>query len=249
MKEKYLNLSPYNYCANNPVKYVDPDGKWFWEKSNVRQARKYAKATGGTFNKWTGEDGKRYASVTANYSANVDDDIGTFGKEVVVEAYVFRPGEDRYYLLRNAGVPIYEAKRASAKGFLGRIKALLETGDAWGQGRGEYDRNGQAPGIVKGIAGLNPLVSVPNSLKILIKEEDIYEVEASSGTDKTFAIVGIIQPLNPAKNISEKVFNKETVGMIINWTIQGVLFSNDSGLLEDLKNQKSDIENENKLRE
>ena len=27
MAEKYYNISPYAYCANNPVKYVDPDGK------------------------------------------------------------------------------------------------------------------------------------------------------------------------------------------------------------------------------
>jgi len=27
MFEKYPSISPYTYCANNPVKYVDPDGK------------------------------------------------------------------------------------------------------------------------------------------------------------------------------------------------------------------------------
>ena len=26
--EKYYHISPYAYCAGNPVKYVDPDG---WE--------------------------------------------------------------------------------------------------------------------------------------------------------------------------------------------------------------------------
>jgi RHS repeat-associated protein len=26
MKEKYLNLSPYAYCSNNPVNRIDPDG-------------------------------------------------------------------------------------------------------------------------------------------------------------------------------------------------------------------------------
>ncbi len=27
LAEKYPNISPYAYCANNPVKYVDPDGR------------------------------------------------------------------------------------------------------------------------------------------------------------------------------------------------------------------------------
>jgi hypothetical protein len=27
LKEEYLNLSPYVYCANNPIKYVDDDGR------------------------------------------------------------------------------------------------------------------------------------------------------------------------------------------------------------------------------
>jgi hypothetical protein len=27
LAEKYYSISPYAYCANNPVKYIDPDGK------------------------------------------------------------------------------------------------------------------------------------------------------------------------------------------------------------------------------
>jgi hypothetical protein len=41
MKEKYLNLSPYNYCANNSVKYIDPDGEdiYIYDKNNSQQYR------------------------------------------------------------------------------------------------------------------------------------------------------------------------------------------------------------------
>ncbi|MDX9914223.1 MAG: RHS repeat-associated core domain-containing protein, partial [Candidatus Moranbacteria bacterium] len=30
MSDKYSNMSPYNYCANNPVILVDPDGRTPW---------------------------------------------------------------------------------------------------------------------------------------------------------------------------------------------------------------------------
>ena len=30
--EKYAHISPYAYCANNQIKYVDPDGRWIINK-------------------------------------------------------------------------------------------------------------------------------------------------------------------------------------------------------------------------
>ena len=38
LMDKYPHISPYAYCNWNPVKYVDPDGKWIetaWDISNV----------------------------------------------------------------------------------------------------------------------------------------------------------------------------------------------------------------------
>ena len=32
LAEKYPHLNPYVYCAGNPVRYVDPDGRSFWTK-------------------------------------------------------------------------------------------------------------------------------------------------------------------------------------------------------------------------
>ena len=33
--EKYYSISPYAYCNNNPVKYIDPDGRDIWEINDV----------------------------------------------------------------------------------------------------------------------------------------------------------------------------------------------------------------------
>jgi len=36
MADKYPGISPYAYCAWNPVKLVDPDGKEFFLKKGIR---------------------------------------------------------------------------------------------------------------------------------------------------------------------------------------------------------------------
>ena len=41
LAEKYYNISPYVYCANNPMKYTDPNGKAPWIGAVVGAAIDY----------------------------------------------------------------------------------------------------------------------------------------------------------------------------------------------------------------
>lgn len=36
LAEKYYHLSPYAYCANNPVNYIDPDGREIWIDEGIQ---------------------------------------------------------------------------------------------------------------------------------------------------------------------------------------------------------------------
>jgi len=39
LAEKYPNISPYAYCNGNPVRYIDPDGRYFDETNDKRAQR------------------------------------------------------------------------------------------------------------------------------------------------------------------------------------------------------------------
>ena len=57
MADKYPSISPYAYCAWNPVKLLDPDGRDIWILIGPRKEEKVKWTANGLFN----EDGSRYS--------------------------------------------------------------------------------------------------------------------------------------------------------------------------------------------
>ena len=72
--EKYYGLSPYVYCANNPLKYVDPDGRRFDDYFSF-------------LGKYLGSDGKptSYVRVTSEEEWEKNVKISTDGEKTIFQ--------------------------------------------------------------------------------------------------------------------------------------------------------------------
>jgi RHS repeat-associated protein len=97
LASKYPGVSPYVYCMSNPVKYVDPDGRWcddvsdWTENSNVRKAINESESNGGRLYRWTGQNGYTWASVQTvsvePYSEPSNEVSGSFEFCVTAKVY------------------------------------------------------------------------------------------------------------------------------------------------------------------
>lgn len=95
MADKYPSISPYAYCAWNPVKLVDPDGRDVWEVSkdghvqrksdeggNKKQIVKYANGKITTFR------GTRYHNIMSDLSSTSANNVSSsYGGENMQLAY------------------------------------------------------------------------------------------------------------------------------------------------------------------
>ncbi|NLR62513.1 hypothetical protein HGH93_30760, partial [Chitinophaga polysaccharea] len=238
---KLQYASPYLANGNKPINGVDFDGKWFWESKNIRQARQYARQTGGEFHKYKGPDGKKWATVQdQTYSNPITYADGSKGTVYNVTTQVFKPGADRSDLLSGTGMDMHTV-RATTKSGWDYVLAQAAKGDTW-----MHDPNGQPPAGVKVIAGLNPLFSVPNSTNILLTKKDFYGMDASSKLDQRLAAVNIVSSVLTFGSLlklaavgtgatSQAVNAAQAAGTVMDETNTGVQALNDAGLLDPLK--------------
>jgi RHS repeat-associated protein len=182
--EKYPSISPYTYCANNPLKYVDPTGETWVELEKggfVYDSR--------VLNQ---KDAVKYYGMKANAIANNYSYKSKNGEVRLLDNGVYTVNDVKHKLQDKAGG--LSKVIAGAR----KIAVKLDQGgscDGANTGRSSSDMENKildaVASVAQGGALINPLVSITNDVKTLTKGEDIYGNKATP-VNKVVAGVDIV---------------------------------------------------------
>ncbi len=142
--EKYFWMSPYAYCANNPVKYVDPSGKENWPALKWARENMSNKGIpfGRRFSKEAGYEYKRGTIPEKAYCYEACFIAYMNSSEKLTNYLIETRFSDKYggYRCRNAGIDWFKGGNGTdrsfvtdiTKGELGDIVFMGESGDMQG---------------------------------------------------------------------------------------------------------------------
>ena len=144
MFEKYFWMTPYAYCSNNPVKYVDPTGKENWPALKWARENMSNKGIpfGRRFSKETGYEYKRGTIPEKAYCYEACFIAYMNSSEKLTNYLIETRFSDKYggYRCRNAGIDWFKDGNGTdrsfvtdiTKGELGDIVFMGESGDMQG---------------------------------------------------------------------------------------------------------------------
>ena len=122
--EKYYNISPYSYCAGNPIRYVDPTGcdtlSFLMGENNYAAFQKRVKAKGDDVGRIYDADGN--ILYTFNFAS--PDDAEHFYIEKSDDDYDNSDDKDKMY-----GVQVYTIKQMEK--FLDKVPDFLRFDGIW----------------------------------------------------------------------------------------------------------------------
>ncbi len=204
---KYPSWSPHSSFFNNPIFFEDPFGddppkrlsfgvrvdNYMKGNAFLNRANKFARA-----NNIDEKDIKTYSNVVIisrlhfHTTIELDDDgVSHMTGHIDVETIRFEYGGERW------------ASRISS-----RINNFMKK-DPIKAGKVNTGVGSTPHSIAKGIAGINPLWSVPNNVSVLYAEKELDRTEAATGADKVFAGFGLISPVNPGKSLMKVQMKKQ----------------------------------------